>query len=86
MVYDAFEAILELPDVALLVAEKMAEVGRTNSAQILRRIAESDKEARQVALKLLSKGRKPRKLTPQEEEGKRLSRRAARFENKQGRY
>jgi len=82
MVYDAFEAILELPDVALLVAERMAEVGHTNSAKILRRIAESDKDARQVALRHLNRGRVLRTLTPQEKKVQTLSRHAARFEKK----
>lgn len=43
MVYDAFEAILELPEVALLVADKMAALGNDHSATILKRMAFSDK-------------------------------------------
>lgn len=83
VVYDAFEAVLEMPEVALLVAEKMAELGRAKSAEILRRIAQSDKEARQVALKLLNKGRRSRTLTYREAEVARLSRKAAYFEKQQ---
>ncbi|MGE7956338.1 hypothetical protein ACQKQA_07010 [Pseudomonas sp. NPDC089530] len=86
LVYDAFEAVLEMPEVTLLVAEKMAELGRTKSVEILRRITESDKEARQIALKSLNKGRTPRKLTPREAEVARLSRKAARFERQQRGY
>ncbi|WP_159953418.1 KilA-N domain-containing protein [Pseudomonas sp. Irchel s3b5] len=37
VVYDAFEAILEMPEVALLVADKMRNVGNDHSAAILER-------------------------------------------------
>lgn len=37
MVYDAFEAILEMPEVALLVADKMCSIGHDHSAEILER-------------------------------------------------
>lgn len=43
MVYDAFEAILELPEVAALVADKMTALGNDHSATILKRMAFSDK-------------------------------------------
>lgn len=43
MVYDAFEAILELPDIALIVADKMAELGNDHSATILKRHVFNDK-------------------------------------------
>ena len=39
MVYDAFEAILEMPEVALLVADKMRSIGHVHSAAILERHA-----------------------------------------------
>lgn len=83
LVYDAFEAVLEMPEIALLVAQKMAELGRVNSAEILRRIVESDKEARREAFTLLNKGRRPRNITPREAEVARLSRKAAYFEKQQ---
>lgn len=43
MVFDAFEAILEMPEVALLVADKMASLGHTHSADILKRHTFNDK-------------------------------------------
>ncbi|NQD53861.1 hypothetical protein HP546_00585 [Pseudomonas sp. CM25] len=43
LVYDAFEAILELPEVALLVADKMASLGNDHSADILKRMTFNDK-------------------------------------------
>lgn len=43
MVYDAFEAILELPEVALIVADHMTKLGHTRSAEILQRMAFNDK-------------------------------------------
>ena len=43
MVYDAFEAILEMPEVALLVADKMRNMGNDHSAAILERSAFNDR-------------------------------------------
>lgn len=43
MVYDAFEAILEMPEVAMLVADKMASLGNVHSADILRRMTFNDR-------------------------------------------
>ncbi|KTT02075.1 hypothetical protein NS376_13175 [Pseudomonas oryzihabitans] len=43
MVFDAFEAILEMPEVALLVADKMASLGNSHSAAILKRHIFNDK-------------------------------------------
>lgn len=43
MVYDAFEAILEMPEVASLVADKMASLGNDHSADILKRMTFNDK-------------------------------------------
>jgi hypothetical protein len=43
MVYDAFEAILEMPEVALLVADKMRSMGNNHSAVILERSVFNDK-------------------------------------------
>jgi hypothetical protein len=43
MVYDAFEAILEMPEVALLVADKMRSMGNDHSAAILERHVFNDK-------------------------------------------
>ena len=43
VVYDAFEAILEMPEVALLVADKMRSMGNDHSAAILERSAFNDR-------------------------------------------
>lgn len=43
VVYDAFEAILEMPEVALLVADKMRSMGNYHSAAILERHVFNDK-------------------------------------------
>ena len=43
VVYDAFEAILEMPEVALLVADKMRSMGNDHSAAILERYTFNDK-------------------------------------------
>lgn len=43
MVYDAFEAILELPEVALIVADHMHKLGHTRSAEIITRMVSNDK-------------------------------------------
>lgn len=43
VVYDAFEAILEMPEVALLVADKMRSMGNDHSAAILERHTFNDK-------------------------------------------
>ncbi|MCV4266678.1 hypothetical protein [Pseudomonas capsici] len=43
MVYDAFEAILELPEVAALVADKMTALGNDYSATIIKRMTFNDK-------------------------------------------
>lgn len=43
MVYDAFEAILEMPEVAILVADKMRSMGNDHSAAILERHVFNDK-------------------------------------------
>lgn len=43
MVYDAFEAILESPEVAALVADKMAALGNDHSATILKRMTFNDR-------------------------------------------
>lgn len=43
LVYDAFEAILELPEVAPIVAEHMAKLGHSHSAEILKRMVFNDR-------------------------------------------
>ncbi|QXI27450.1 KilA-N domain-containing protein [Pseudomonas vanderleydeniana] len=43
MVFDAFEAILEIPEVALAVANKMASLGKDHSAGIVKRMSFNDK-------------------------------------------
>lgn len=84
MVYDAFEAVLEMPEVALLVSEKMAELGRVKSAEIMKRIIESDKDARYAAFKLINKDRRPRQLTAEEHEMEKAIRRAKYHARKHG--
>lgn len=43
VVYDAFEAILEMPEVALIVAEKMRSLSKDHSASILERHVFNDR-------------------------------------------
>ncbi|MHB2240383.1 hypothetical protein [Pseudomonas monsensis] len=43
MVYDAFEAILEMPEVALIVADKMRSMGNHHSAAIFERHVFNDR-------------------------------------------
>ncbi|MCW3147954.1 hypothetical protein N8H22_04940 [Stutzerimonas stutzeri] len=43
MVFDAFEAVLERPEVAQVVAEVMTDLGRSHSATILKRMTFNDK-------------------------------------------
>lgn len=45
MVFDAFEAILELPEVAAIVAEKMRTLGYSRSAAMLEREKDNYREA-----------------------------------------
>lgn len=59
MVYDAFEAILEMPEVASLVADKMASLGNDHGADILKRMTFNDKcdwKALRVSHKNTQKG------------------------------
>lgn len=53
MVYDAFEAILEMPEVAQAVADKMRQLGYGHSATLLER----EKDIRRHALKAINRGR-----------------------------
>ncbi|WP_122424101.1 hypothetical protein [Pseudomonas viridiflava] len=64
MVYDAFEAILEMPEVALLVADKMRNLGNDHSAAILERTTEN--QDRNSILRAFNRARKPRTLSPRE--------------------
>ncbi|MCH5668851.1 hypothetical protein [Pseudomonas syringae] len=64
MVYDAFEAILEMPEVALLVADKMRSLGNDHSAAILERTTEN--QDRNSILREFNRSRKPRTLSPGE--------------------
>ena len=64
MVYDAFEAILEMPEVALLVADKMRSLGNDHSAAILERTTEN--QDRNSILRGFNRARKPRTLSPGE--------------------
>ncbi|KTC15215.1 hypothetical protein AO391_23395 [Pseudomonas marginalis ICMP 9505] len=61
MVYDAFEAILEMPEVALIVADKMRSMGNDHSAAILERHVFNDRcdwKALKAAHKNTQKGLK----------------------------
>ncbi|CAM3321469.1 hypothetical protein BZK31_18165 [Pseudomonas floridensis] len=64
MVYDAFEAILERPEVALIVAGIMTDIGHDHSAAILERTTEN--QDRNSILRGLNRSRKPRTLSPGE--------------------
>ncbi|WP_232013062.1 KilA-N domain-containing protein [Pseudomonas fluorescens] len=81
LVYDAFEAILEMPEVALLVADKMRNIGHDHSAAILERHIFNDKSD------WYSLGRRtPKKLTAQQQEQHRLFRAAQRNDRKSGAF
>lgn len=77
MVYDAFEAILEKPEVALIVAEVMTGIGHAHSADIIKRHIFNDK-CDWKAIK-----RSPRRLTEAEKEIQRLTRLASRYARKE---
>ncbi|WP_248914710.1 KilA-N domain-containing protein [Pseudomonas moorei] len=80
MVYDAFEAILEMPEIAQLVAIKMQSLGKHHSAEILQRQLTENQE-RNVILRGLRKGpQKPRSAEQKERE--RLARMAYRNESR----
>lgn len=64
VVYEAFEAILEMPEVALIVADKMRSMGNGHSAAILKRTTEN--QDRNHILRGLNRSRKPRTLSPHE--------------------
>lgn len=81
MVYDAFEAILERPEVALIVAEAMTGIGHAHSADILKRTTEN--QDRNAILRSLNRSRKPRPLTAAEKETQRLTRLASRYARKE---
>lgn len=66
MVYDAFEAILEMPEVAQVVADKMRQLGYDHSATLLER----EKDIRSTALRLLGKRRT---MSAEQKERKRFS-------------
>ncbi len=79
MVYDAFEAILEMPEVALLLANKMRSIGHDHSAAILERHF-SDGKCNWNSLPR----RTPKKLTAQQQKQHRLFRVAQRNDRKSG--
>lgn len=81
MVFDAFEAILEMPEVALLVADKMASLGNSHSADILKRTTEN--QDRNAILRSINRSRKPRRLTAAEKETQRLTQAASRHARKE---
>jgi len=72
MVFDAFEAILELPDVALVVAEKMRSISHQQSAAILERTL-SENQERNAILRSCNRGRR-RHLTAEQKEQQKWSR------------
>jgi hypothetical protein len=72
MVFDAFEAILEMPEVVAIIADKMRELGRSQSAKSLEH--QSEKEARREAGRQVSRNRT---LSPEQKERKKWSRMAA---------
>lgn len=79
MVYDAFEAILEMPEVALLVADKMRSMGNDHSAAILERHVFNDK-CDWGALRGFKKATK-RPLSPAEKERQKWLRQAKAHES-----
>lgn len=68
MVFDAFEAILEMPEVAQAVADKMRQLGYDHSAALFER----EKDNRAEAFRFINKGRT---LSPAQKERQRVSRR-----------
>lgn len=64
VVFHAFEAILEMPEVALLVADKMRSLGNDHSAAILERTTEN--QDRNSILREFNRSRKSRTLSPDE--------------------
>lgn len=74
VVYEAFEAILEMPEVALIVADKMRSMGDEHSAAILQSITEN--QDRNRILRRLNHSRKSRRLNPHEKAVKAAERRA----------
>lgn len=66
MVFDAFEAILEMPEVAQVVANKMRQLGYDHSAALLER----EKDIRAAAFRALGKGRT---LSPAQKERQRVN-------------
>lgn len=83
MVFDAFEAILERPEVAQVVAEVMTDLGHSHSAAIVQRMVFNDK----CDWRALGR-RAPRKLTAEQKEFQKYQRQAnaeARKARQQGR-
>ncbi|XSS64782.1 KilA-N domain-containing protein [Pseudomonas sp. B11] len=75
LVYDAFEAILDLPEVAVIVADHMSKLGHSHSAEILKRTVFNDR----CDWRSLGRSR-PCVLTAEEKEIQRLTRVAKRHE------
>lgn len=78
MVFDAFEAILERPEVAQAVAEEMHRLGHKHSAAIIQRMTEN--QERNQILRGFNRGRT---LSPAQRERKRLDRRVNAEANRQ---
>ncbi|OEC32694.1 hypothetical protein SAMN05216600_101581 [Pseudomonas cuatrocienegasensis] len=68
MVFDAFEAILEMPEVAQAVTDKMRQLGYDHSAALLER----EKDNRAPALRAMNRGRS---LSPAQKERQRMNNR-----------
>lgn len=69
VVFDAFEAVLEMPEVAQALADRMEQLGHKHSAAIVRRMTEN--QERNCILRGLAKGRT---LSPAQKERKRIDR------------
>lgn len=64
MVYAAFESILEMPEVATVVTNKMVELGYHAEAELLERHKDDYREAMQTLNKIGKRvdGRKPERI------------------------
>lgn len=78
MVFDAFEAVLERPEVAGIVAEVMTSLGRSHSAAIVKRMTFNDK----CDWKAFGR-RTPLKLTAEQKEIQKYQRQAASYARKE---
>lgn len=75
MVFDAFEAILEMPEIQPIVAQKMRELGRVRSAQLLERENDVKREFHR------GMRRSSRPLTKEQKERQKWERAARKYAN-----